>query len=59
MDEKQSDIWLIPLILIIFRGYYDSITFVVADNIFSALVTGTIRICKLQGFINSKVRTIQ
>lgn len=40
MEEKQNNIWLVTLILTIIAGYCDTITFVAADKIFSAHVTG-------------------
>lgn len=40
MEEKQNNIWFVTLILTIIAGYCDSITFVAADKIFSAHVTG-------------------
>jgi len=40
MEEKQHKIWLVTLILTIIAGYCDTITFVAADKIFSAHVTG-------------------
>ncbi|QDW25990.1 DUF1275 domain-containing protein [Pedobacter sp. KBS0701] len=40
MEEKQNNIWFVTLILTIIAGYCDTITFVAADKIFSAHVTG-------------------
>lgn len=40
MEEKQKKIWFVTLVLTIIAGYCDSITFVAADKIFSAHVTG-------------------
>jgi len=40
MEEKQQNIWFVTLILTIIAGYCDTITFVAADKIFSAHVTG-------------------
>lgn len=40
MEEKQNNIWFVTLVLTIIAGYCDSITFVAADKIFSAHVTG-------------------
>ncbi|WP_163024490.1 DUF1275 family protein, partial [Pseudomonas viridiflava] len=40
MEEKQPNIWFVTLVLTIIAGYCDSITFVAADKIFSAHVTG-------------------
>lgn len=40
MEEKQSNIWFVTLVLTIIAGYCDTITFVAADKIFSAHVTG-------------------
>ncbi len=40
MEEKQNSIWLVTLVLTTVAGYCDSITFVAADKIFSAHVTG-------------------
>ena len=37
---KQNDVWLLTIILTILAGYCDTITFVAADRIFSAHVTG-------------------
>jgi len=40
MEEKQSSVWFVTLVLTIIAGYCDTITFVAADKIFSAHVTG-------------------
>ena len=40
MEEKQSSVLLVTLVLTIIAGYCDTITFVAADKIFSAHVTG-------------------
>jgi uncharacterized membrane protein YoaK (UPF0700 family) len=40
MEQKQNKIWFVTLLLTIIAGYCDSITFVAADKIFSAHVTG-------------------
>ncbi|CAM4071671.1 Uncharacterized membrane protein YoaK, UPF0700 family [Pedobacter westerhofensis] len=40
MEEKQNKIWFVTLVLTIIAGYCDTITFVAADKIFSAHVTG-------------------
>lgn len=40
MEEKQNNIWFVTLVLTIIAGYCDTITFVAADKIFSAHVTG-------------------
>jgi len=40
MEEKQSNIWFVTLVLTIIAGFCDAITFVAADKIFSAHVTG-------------------
>jgi len=40
MEEKQNKIWFVTFALTIVAGYCDSITFVAADKIFSAHVTG-------------------
>ena len=37
---KQNDVWLLTIVLTILAGYCDTITFVAADRIFSAHVTG-------------------
>lgn len=38
--EKQSNIWYVTLLLSLVAGYCDTVTFVAADSIFSAHVTG-------------------
>ncbi|WP_116788249.1 YoaK family protein [Flavobacterium psychrotrophum] len=38
--EKQSNIWYVTLLLTIIAGYCDTVTFVAADSLFSAHVTG-------------------
>jgi len=40
MEEKQNNVWFVTLVLTLIAGYCDSITFVAADKIFSAHVTG-------------------
>jgi len=40
MEEKQNKVWFVTLVLTLIGGYCDSITFVAADKIFSAHVTG-------------------
>jgi len=40
MEEKNNKIWFVTLVLTIIAGYCDTITFVAADKIFSAHVTG-------------------
>jgi len=40
MEEKQHNIWFVTIVLTLVAGYCDSITFVAADKIFSAHVTG-------------------
>ncbi|WP_443947459.1 YoaK family protein [Pedobacter sp. AW1-32] len=40
MEKKQDNIWFVTLVLTVVAGYCDSITFVAADKIFSAHVTG-------------------
>jgi len=40
MEEKHDKIWFVTLVLTIIAGYCDAITFVAADKIFSAHVTG-------------------
>ncbi|MET1057588.1 MAG: DUF1275 family protein, partial [Pedobacter sp.] len=40
MEEKQDKIWFVTLLLTIIAGYCDTVTFVAADKIFSAHVTG-------------------
>ncbi|QNR83075.1 DUF1275 domain-containing protein [Pedobacter riviphilus] len=40
MEEKQNNIWFVTLVLTIIAGFCDAITFVAADKIFSAHVTG-------------------
>ena len=40
MEEKQNNIWFVTLVLTIIAGFCDEITFVAADKIFSAHVTG-------------------
>lgn len=40
MEEKVNKIWFVTLVLTIIAGYCDAITFVAADKIFSAHVTG-------------------
>lgn len=40
MEERQDKIWFVTLVLTIIAGYCDTITFVAADKIFSAHVTG-------------------
>ena len=40
MEEGKTKIWFVTLMLTVIAGYCDSITFVAADKIFSAHVTG-------------------
>jgi len=40
MEENKNKVWLVTLVLTVIAGYCDSITFVAADKIFSAHVTG-------------------
>lgn len=40
MEEKQHNIWFVTFVLTIIAGYCDALTFVAADKIFSAHVTG-------------------
>jgi len=40
MEEKPVKVWFVTFLLTIVAGYCDSVTFVAADNIFSAHVTG-------------------
>ncbi|KLT64315.1 YoaK family protein [Pedobacter sp. BMA] len=40
MEEKAQNIWFVTFVLTIIAGYCDAITFVAADKIFSAHVTG-------------------
>ncbi|WP_427873606.1 DUF1275 family protein [Flavobacterium sp. MMS24-S5] len=40
MEIQQKNIWYVTLLLTIIAGYCDTVTFVAADSIFSAHVTG-------------------
>lgn len=40
MEEKSNKIWFVTLVLSLIAGYCDTLTFVSADKIFSAHVTG-------------------
>lgn len=40
MEEKPVKVWFVTLVLTIVAGYCDSVTFVAADKLFSAHVTG-------------------
>lgn len=40
MEEKSNNIWFVTLVLTLIAGYCDTLTFVAADKIFSAHVTG-------------------
>ncbi|HEY0175132.1 MAG TPA: YoaK family protein, partial [Pedobacter sp.] len=38
--EQERKIWYVTILLTVVAGYCDTVTFVAADNIFSAHVTG-------------------